>query len=108
MTPKTPDVHVSYILSEAAWDVMEKYKAGQEEHGGRLWRKPIMDYIGEEIVDLVVYWYTFKEQWKDALFLARLAHINCNDPDTRGILLRLIHLMEKGNEDGVEEEERAG
>ena len=44
----------------------KKYRAGQKEHGGDLWKKiGIIDFAIEESLDLVGYLFTLKQQLKD-------------------------------------------
>lgn len=40
----------------------KKYRAGQKEHGGDLWDKPVFPMLIEEIIDLVVYAETHEEK----------------------------------------------
>ena len=52
---QTPDEHMDLIMDtfQAAWS--EKYKKGQAEHGGRLWRKNTFPFLVEEVLDFVSY-----------------------------------------------------
>lgn len=110
----TPEQHVEEILAEVRHDVRTKYKAGQEEHGGKLWRKPIMNYMGEEITDLVVYWYTFRDQWyslrRHLLQLEEAIGFNTEIvPDwVQADVEKACNLMLHGNWQGKPEEERNG
>ena len=58
----SPGDHLARILEDLPFIIAEKYKAGQEKHGGRLWRRRIIEEIENEIADLVIYWLTLKYQ----------------------------------------------
>jgi hypothetical protein len=105
--------HKLFVANSTAEEIVNKYDKGQEEHGGKLWRKPIMDYIGEEIIDMAIYWSTFKVQWKELLHIIRYLHLLTLDPQTnttseiKALAEKALNLMERGNVEGDEEEERA-
>ena len=105
--------HKLFVAKSTADEIVKKYEKGQEEHGGKLWRKPIMDYIGEEIIDMVIYWATFKTQWKELLHTIRYLHLLTLDPQTnttheiKMLAGKALNLMERGNVEGEEEEGRA-
>lgn len=62
MTPPR-EHHLRDILSEIGIRVGKKYRAGQAEHGGDLWKKPgILDMAIDEAVDQLVYLLTLKGQ----------------------------------------------
>lgn len=108
---RTPDQHINQILTRAAWDAKEKYKAGQEEHGGKLWRKPIMEYIGDEIIDMVIYWYTFREQWNEIRDELSWLEMNLFDSEevpkwVQERVTQILNLVYHGNMEGIQEEER--
>lgn len=42
-----------------------KYRAGQTEHGGNLWRKRMVPNIVEETLDLAAYTLTLEQQVED-------------------------------------------
>ncbi len=55
--------HLKRIVSEFSLDLEAKYRAGQEEHGGDLWTKPgMLSHAIEEVLDMVVYLYTLRDQ----------------------------------------------
>lgn len=57
------EAHVALILDKFNADLRAKYEAGQIEHGGRIWEKPgMLEHAIQEVIDLVVYLYTLKEQ----------------------------------------------
>ena len=106
----TPQDHINDILYYLDIDARQKYNAGQTEHGGKLWNKPIMDYLGEEIIDLVIYWYTFKEQWKILKrMVLKLEDDMIARPETPPVLVRqmeeIANLVVCGNTAGTWEEE---
>ena len=42
-----------------------KYRAGQEEHGGFLFRKKMLPNVMDEVLDLAVYVLTLEEQLEE-------------------------------------------
>jgi len=65
MTPQQ-EQHLQFIKDEFCQRYDKKYRAGQQEHGGDLWKKKgIIDFAIEEALDQVGYLLTLKEQLKD-------------------------------------------
>ena len=54
--------HLAGILSDLVKDVDAKYRKGQEEHGGALWRRPVWKDAWDEVLDLCTYVHTLKMQ----------------------------------------------
>jgi len=54
--------HLQGILADLVRDVSAKYRAGQEQHGGALWRRPVWKDAWDEILDLCTYVHTLKMQ----------------------------------------------
>jgi hypothetical protein len=54
--------HLAGIIRDLTRDLDSKYRKGQEEHGGALWRRPVWKDAWEEILDLAVYTHTLKMQ----------------------------------------------
>ena len=58
--------HAIRLADELGRRVIEKYKKGQEEHGGDLWDKfTVLEFIDnalDETVDLAIYLLTLREQ----------------------------------------------
>ena len=107
--PMTPDEHVASILCGVEYDVWKKYRAGQKEHGGNLWRKPIVDFIGEEIIDMMVYWYTFIWQWAQLHAMVYNLYFDVDLPASlQPKVGAMLNLMDEGNAEGVPEEELNG
>lgn len=101
--------HCNMILSKWRGRIMPKYNAGQVEHGGMLWRKPMGGPITDEITDLMVYWDVHLEQLADLKnhLVIALDHLYPGDvghTHVRGALNILLY----GNEDGMIEEEKNG
>ena len=61
MTPEH-EKHLAGILRDLTRDLDAKYRKGQEEHGGALWRRPVWKDAWDEILDLAVYMHTLKMQ----------------------------------------------
>jgi hypothetical protein len=58
--------HLDKILSSFNNMATIKYKAGQTEHGGRLWTKSgMLDQALDEIIDLYIYMITLKQQMEE-------------------------------------------
>ena len=65
MTP-AQEQHLKSIKDQFNKLVDKKYRAGQQEHGGNLWlKKGIIDFSIDEVIDLVVYLLTLKDQIKN-------------------------------------------
>lgn len=55
--------HLQTIKDRFFADVDNKYRAGQVEHGGKLWeKKKLITMAIEEAVDILVYLYTLEDQ----------------------------------------------
>ena len=54
--------HLNGILADLVRDVSAKYRAGQEQHGGALWRRPVWKDAWDEVLDLCTYMHTLKLQ----------------------------------------------
>jgi len=54
--------HLSGILSDLVKDVSSKYRKGQAQHGGALWRRPVWRDAWDEVLDLCTYVHTLKLQ----------------------------------------------
>lgn len=100
--------HSDMMAADFAYLMRRKYEAGQKQHGGKLWRKPMLAHMRAEIVDLVNYFLTHEAQVAQAIeilekFLVSL-HIEpelystCNAG-------RALNVLKYGNEDGEFEEE---
>jgi hypothetical protein len=71
---KGPVEHLSSIVTWLGQQMSEKYKAGQQEHGGELWMKPgALRNLEEEIIDLPIYYKTAKDQLKQMALDGRTA-----------------------------------
>ena len=98
----TPLDHALAVADNLSTRLVNKYLDGQREHGGRLWRKPVLAFAIEEIIDLPVYMLTLEEQLADVRRLLGLAMVGGNMTYVR----QALDILETGNADGVAEEER--
>lgn len=58
--------HLADIKARFSKEVDKKYRAGQAEHGGDLWKKPgVLEMLMDEAVDFYVYAYTLRQQRDD-------------------------------------------
>lgn len=94
--------HREYIAAEAARLCNMKYAAGQDEHGGHLWRKPLLPHMLAEQVDAMIYLLTFRDQLSDVVLLLKHGIQQKNWALVEDAALILTH----GNAQGWEEEER--
>lgn len=57
------EAHLRDIKYNILNDLDRKYRAGQREHGGDVWKKSgMIDNAIEEVLDLAVYLYTLRDQ----------------------------------------------
>jgi hypothetical protein len=66
MTPQQEE-HLLTVIEEFAELVDEKYRRGQEEHGGNLWdldQIDLLDNAVKEAIDQVVYLITLRNKLK--------------------------------------------
>jgi len=70
--------HLAALQREVVQRLGQKYRRGQKEHGGNLWKKPgIIDMAIEEAIDLIVYLLTLKAQLSDPAMIDPKAHDVC-------------------------------
>jgi len=98
----TPEQHVEDILAWIAQAHGDKYMAGQEGHGGRLWRKRVIESLEDEMLDFLSYFHVIKYQWS-------LMEAICEDAfdgrlDPVEALRQIQNVLEVGNPEGVREE----
>ena len=64
------EAHLSSIKSRFCSGVDEKYRKGQLEHGGDLWKKPgLFPMLKDETRDFIVYADTLEQQLREVLAL---------------------------------------
>jgi len=110
----TAEMHEQDLAGWFTGLMSSKYRAGQEEHGGRLWRKPMVNHMIEEIVDLAVYMGTHRVQMLKVKGLLFEALENMMRAEAAGVMpipgrdavQQAFNLMIEGNVEGEEEEER--
>jgi|TARA_R100001126_G_C4859357_1_gene166447 hypothetical protein len=56
------EAHLKRVTERLSHLIDAKYRAGQAEHGGYLWRKKMLPNIMDEVLDLAVYVATLEEQ----------------------------------------------
>jgi phage terminase large subunit GpA-like protein len=62
---KPQELHLERIKERGLALLDAKYRAGQREHGGNLWQKPMVRNIMEESLDLLVYTLTLEQQMEE-------------------------------------------
>ena len=103
----TPKDHAEAIFDRFAKDGKAKYLRGGEAHGGRLYRKPVLRYLYDEVLDLPSYLLTLIEQTERLKVLISEAYwANEMNPVIDLHLTAAMNLLTCGNEDGTTEEER--
>ena len=62
--PMSPEheKHLQGVLNDLIKDVDLKYRRGQAEHSGAIWRRPVWKDAWDEILDLAVYMHTMRLQ----------------------------------------------
>lgn len=113
--PASPDDHLKQVLAWLGCRIGPKYRTGQAEHGGRLWRKAVHDHLGEEVLDLVVYYHVLtlqRARTGELLGAARAAlRLALQDGDWRHVhealdaVAKADNLHHAGNVDGIGEPE---
>ena len=62
------EAHLAGIKTGFCVAVDAKYRRGQHEHGGNLWKKPgMLPMLTEETLDFVVYARTLEQQLREVL-----------------------------------------
>lgn len=69
MTPNTPEEHRESIIEHFVRRFRDKYDAGQSEHGGQLWLKPVHALAVDETLDFIAYQFTQEFQRQKAVAL---------------------------------------
>lgn len=101
----TVEEHAFDMQLRTTKDMEKKYSAGQREHGGKLWRKPMLKHMWAEIVDLLHYYHTHAYQIEKCI-----AILEAEEKRNNWLTLAegsVLNILRTGNEDGVMEEELA-
>ena len=103
----TPADHAATVIRRVGYAIDEKYHKGQEEHGGRLWKKPVINMIGQEITDLNVYHDVLVEQWTSVRQLVNDAFLLMSEdqPGFREVY-KALNILIYGNEEGSDEPDK--
>lgn len=96
LTPEQNN-HVDAVQYRFIKEVAVKYTAGQAQHGGNLWEKPVLKELRQEAIDQVVYSDVLIEKQQKILFsvkqLDAAAQVLPLDDDTKGKLLAQINFI---------------
>jgi hypothetical protein len=57
-----PSEHINSIVKKLGPRLKNKYLRGAKQHGGGLWKKNVGPEIENELLDLIVYVYTYSDQ----------------------------------------------
>jgi hypothetical protein len=105
-------MHRGYVADTTRDWVDRKYAAGQEEHGGDLSRKAVLEHLAEEATDMMVYVIVLSDQMREATFrLKKLLDVAqreggswLNRPE-RLWAEEAYNILQYGNPEGETEEE---
>lgn len=103
----TPSDHAAAVTLRVACAINDKYHKGQVEHGGRLWKKPVIQMIGQEITDLNVYHDVLIEQCTRVRQLVNDAFLLMSEdqPGFREVY-KALNILIYGNEEGSNEPDK--
>jgi hypothetical protein len=59
---QSPGEHIANIIAKLPQRFLNKYDMGQEEHGGKLWRKQCLVQLEEELIDALIYFKVIQHQ----------------------------------------------
>lgn len=114
---RTSDNHGVEITKDFSDAYIEKYKKGQAEHGGQFWRKPTLNFMAEEIMDMWAYYHVHQEHVQQIKKLAfdgiaiavgdSELLVPLGDNKQKDALLKIYNILEYGNEEGHKEEEKS-
>ena len=68
--------HLANIKAKVEADLDSRYRAGASQHGGELWKKPVLSEALAEVTDLLVYLHTLQQQME---VIRALASIGVDD-----------------------------
>jgi len=96
----TPNLHTELVVNRVSDWVEHKYTAGQREHGGELWRKPVLEHLVEEAVDQSIYLVVLVDQVREAT--ARLYQFlaDPSDPGASLLVQEAYNILQHGNPEG--------
>jgi hypothetical protein len=88
-------------------NIQSKFWKGDNEHGGRLWRKQCLPHLREELIDAVTYLAVVEDQMQKArvLLSAALAGVGEDRAENWGLVAEAYNIMKHGNPEGETEEE---
>lgn len=98
---KTAEDHVALISETLTSEIKKKYMAGQEEHGGKLWRKPVLGFAWEEVLDLPVYLHVLKQQHDE---MKAIALAGAQGENSQAACAEIYNILTIGNAEGAREE----
>lgn len=105
---QTDVLHMHKVMMDTSVEIKKKYKKGYYEHGGRLYNKPVINFINEEIIDNVCYFNVLRDQWNEMIKTiedARIAASDLSEDITKDVLMtaleRVYNILTTGNSQGV-------
>lgn len=101
--PQPVVTHIRKITADTVKALEAKYKRGVQEHGGGLERKPVIDFIGDEVSDMVIYFHVLKEQWNRMKEIASCA-LQCGGSEGFDFVAvqQIYNILTFGNPEGEE------
>ena len=105
-------LHMNNIVYSTTVDIMNKYREGCAEHGGDLQRKPVIEFISDEVIDQICYLSVLKQQWNDMIKIARSTKIEASGHSDAFRMCEILRLginkieniLTMGNPEGIETE----
>ena len=82
-----------------------KFFAGDKEHGGKVWRKPCLPHLREELIDAITYLAVVEDQMNRVKVLLGAAISTGCESDTYELVMEAYNILMTGNEQGDKEEE---
>lgn len=99
---RTPESHKEEITDDFTTESQKKYDVGQKEHGGKLWKKPTIHFMGEEILDQWAYYHVLREQWAlvESLLADEIKRVGDQGLPIPEKLREAHNIMKTGNKKG--------
>lgn len=102
--------HSAQIAEWISGNVLAKFEAGVDEHGGELRRKPVSGHLREELVDALVYLAVSEEQEYTEWVLLEIAEelVGVDDALALKCIRGVLNIKRTGNVYGIMEVELSG
>lgn len=88
------------VWNEARDRGLDKWKAGEREHGGDLYRKPTLEEAIDEAIDLIPYLMVHRGHVNRALMYLKGIDLRAVPPAVGDSIVAAVNLLELGNAEG--------